>query len=99
MATEASGLRWLSFMLRAPISWADRVWALPFLTGLAPSERFSRERRRRHKAPHGLGPADAASDRSLAAGTTHHRRRGQQLRRHRVVERRARTRLRDHLST
>lgn len=47
---KASGLRWLSFMLLAPISWADRVWALPFLTVLAPSERFSRERRRRHKA-------------------------------------------------
>lgn len=47
---KASGLRWLPFMLLAPIAWADRVWALPFLTVLAPSERFSRERRRRHKA-------------------------------------------------
>jgi DDE superfamily endonuclease len=47
---KASGLRWLSFMLLTPIPWADRVWALPFLTVLAPSERFSRERRRRHKA-------------------------------------------------
>jgi hypothetical protein len=47
---KASGLRWLSFMLLTPIPWAERVWALPFLTVLAPSERFSRERRRRHKA-------------------------------------------------
>ena len=46
---KASGLRWLSFMLLAPIPWADRVWALPFFTLLAPSERYARERRRRHK--------------------------------------------------
>ena len=36
---KASGLRWLSLMLLAPIPWAKRVWALPFLTALAPSER------------------------------------------------------------
>ena len=29
---KASGLRWLSLMLPAPIPWAGRVWALPFLT-------------------------------------------------------------------
>src|SRR5215213_3296038 len=46
---KASGLRWLSFMLLAPIPWANRVWALPFFTLLAPSERYARERRRRHK--------------------------------------------------
>jgi hypothetical protein len=37
---KASGLRWLSLMLLAPIPWAKRVWALPFLTVLAPSERY-----------------------------------------------------------
>jgi DDE superfamily endonuclease len=47
---KASGLRWLSVMLLAPIPWADRVWALPFLTVLAPSERYARERHQRHKA-------------------------------------------------
>ena len=36
-------------MLLAPIPWAGRVWALPFLTALAPSERYCRERGRRHK--------------------------------------------------
>src|ERR671916_2277949 len=46
---KASGLRWLSLMLLVPISWAGRVWALPFLTALAPSERYSQERGRRHK--------------------------------------------------
>src|ERR671916_2905037 len=46
---KASGLRWLSLMLLVPISWAGRVWALPFLTTLAASERYCRERGRRHK--------------------------------------------------
>ena len=41
---KASGLRWISLMLLAPIPWAGRVWALPFLTVLAPSERYARER-------------------------------------------------------
>lgn len=47
--TKASGLRWLSFQLLTPIPWAGRVWALPFLTVLAPSQRYHQERGRRHK--------------------------------------------------
>ncbi len=46
---KASGLRWLSLMLLAPVPWAGRVWALPFLTALAPSERYCRDHGRRHK--------------------------------------------------
>ena len=46
---KASGLRWLSLMLLAPVPWAGRVWALPFLTALAPSERHCRDHGRRHK--------------------------------------------------
>lgn len=46
---KASGLRWMSLMLLAPIPWAARVWALPFLTALVPSERACREHGRRHK--------------------------------------------------
>src|SRR6266498_5420484 len=46
---KASGLRWLSLMLLAPIPWAQRVWALPFLTVLAPSERYHQEREMAHK--------------------------------------------------
>src|SRR5918993_2126430 len=46
---KTSGLRWISLMLLAPIPWASRVWALPILTALAPSERCCRERGRRHK--------------------------------------------------
>jgi DDE superfamily endonuclease len=46
---KASGLRWLSLMLLAPIPWAQRTWALPFLTCLAPSERFYKGKARAHK--------------------------------------------------
>ena len=46
---KASGLRWLSLMLLAPVPWAHRVWAMPFLTALAPSERYCQQRGRRHK--------------------------------------------------
>ena len=46
---KASGLRWLNLMLLAPVPWAGRVWALPFLTALAPSERYCQQRGRRHK--------------------------------------------------
>ncbi len=46
---KASGLRWMSLMPLAPIPWAERVWALPFLTALVASERACREQGRRHK--------------------------------------------------
>ncbi len=46
---KTSGLRWLSLMLLVPIPWAQRVWALPFLTVLAPSERYNQKQGRRHK--------------------------------------------------
>jgi hypothetical protein len=46
---KASGLRWLSMMLLVPIPWAQQVWALPFLTVLAPSERYFEKQGRRHK--------------------------------------------------
>jgi hypothetical protein len=46
---KASGLRWVSTMLLVTIPWAKRVWALPFLTALAPSERFYESKVRGHK--------------------------------------------------
>jgi hypothetical protein len=46
---KTSGLRWLSLMLLAPIPWTGRVWALPFLTALAPSARYFEERKLRPK--------------------------------------------------
>lgn len=46
---KASGLRWVCLMWLTEISWAQRVWALPFLTVLAPSERFYAESKRSAK--------------------------------------------------
>jgi hypothetical protein len=46
---KASGLRWLSLMVMVPIARVHRRWALPFLTVLAPTQRSSTERGRRHK--------------------------------------------------
>lgn len=46
---KCSGLRWMCLMLLTTISWADRIWALPFLTALAPSERYCKENRKKHK--------------------------------------------------
>ena len=65
---KASGLRWMSLMLLAPVPWAGRVWALLFLTALVPSERACRERGRRHKSLLDVGSvtcsARAKTDRS-----------------------------------
>src|SRR5512136_1663035 len=46
---KASGLRWLTLMLLVPVPFAQRVWALPFLTILAPSERYYAGKSRAHK--------------------------------------------------
>ena len=46
---KASGLRWISLMWLGQVPWAGRYWALPFLTVLAPSARYHRQRGRRHK--------------------------------------------------
>jgi hypothetical protein len=46
---KTSGLRWVCLMLLTPIPWAQRVWALPVLTVLAPSERYHQERGMPHK--------------------------------------------------
>jgi hypothetical protein len=46
---KCSGLRWMCMMLLTPISWARRVWALPFLTVLAPSERYNQQQGKNHK--------------------------------------------------
>lgn len=46
---KTSGLRWISMMLLVNIPWAMRVWGLPFLTALAPSERYYKSGARGHK--------------------------------------------------
>jgi len=38
---KSSDLRWVCLMLLVPVPWARRVWALPFLSVLAPSERYA----------------------------------------------------------
>lgn len=42
-------LRWLSLMVLADVTWSRRVWALPFLTLLAPSRATNEANGRRHK--------------------------------------------------
>jgi len=46
---KSSGLRWVCVMLLVEDPWASRVWALPFLSALAPSGRYAARRGRRHK--------------------------------------------------
>jgi hypothetical protein len=46
---KTSGLRWISMMWLTAIPWAQRVWALPFMTVLAPSKRYYEGSVRRHK--------------------------------------------------
>ncbi len=43
------GLRWISMMVLVPVPWNTRVWALPFLTVLAPSKRTNEANGKRHK--------------------------------------------------
>jgi hypothetical protein len=49
---KTSGLRWMSLHLLVPIRFAHRVWALPLLTTLAPSQRYQpfAEKGRQHKS-------------------------------------------------
>ena len=46
---KASGLRWVSLMWLTHIPWANRTWALPVLTALAPAESYHQKVGRRHK--------------------------------------------------
>ncbi len=47
---KTSALRWVCVTLLAEVPWASRVWALPFLCSLAPSERYATEQGKRHKS-------------------------------------------------
>jgi hypothetical protein len=46
---KSSGLRWVCAMLLVEVPWASRIWALPFLSILAPSERYAARQGKRHK--------------------------------------------------
>jgi hypothetical protein len=43
------GLKWIVMMVMVQLPWSQRVWALPFLSVLAPSEQANRAAKRRHK--------------------------------------------------
>ena len=94
---KASGLRWLSVMLLPEIAWAKRVWGLPFLTALAPSERYASKRQRRHKKLTDWG-RQVLLQAARAARARHRRGRRPQLRRHRFAQCRAAAALHDHPS-
>ena len=46
---KTSALRWVCLTLLAEVPWAFRIWALPFLSALAHSERYATEHGKRHK--------------------------------------------------
>ena len=45
----SSGLRWVSLMWLSNVPFANRTWALPIITALAPPECYHRDQGRRHK--------------------------------------------------
>ena len=45
------GLKWVCLMLLVRLPWSSRLWALPFLTVLAPSEAANHAAKKRHKTP------------------------------------------------
>jgi hypothetical protein len=47
---KTSALRWVCVVVLTEVRWASRVWALPFLSALAPSERYATETGQRHKS-------------------------------------------------
>ena len=46
---KTSGLRWIALMWLTQNPWTSCIWALPFLTILAPSKRYYESESRRHK--------------------------------------------------
>ena len=79
---KTSGLRWLSLAVVLPVPFAGQRWALPFLTVLAPSARWSHvcvrpDRMTGSKCSTGRsgrtdGPRQARSDASSCRSTTHY---------------------------
>jgi hypothetical protein len=47
---KTSALRWICVVLLAEVPWASRVWALPFASALAYSERYAKGQGKRHKS-------------------------------------------------
>ncbi len=58
---KASALRWICLTLLAPVPWAGRVWALPFLSALWPTPNATpRKRGLRHKRSSPNGPGSCS---------------------------------------
>jgi hypothetical protein len=93
---KTSGLRWLSLMVVVPIPWSGRHWALPFLTILAPSARWSETHRQTAQDADRLGAAGDPSDQALAAQSSADLCRRQRLCRAGTISRSAQPCLRDH---
>jgi len=53
-----SGLRWLTVMAIVPVPWTRRHWALPFLTILAPSERYDIVKANKYRRFSASNPAE-----------------------------------------
>ena len=45
----ALGLRWICLAVLVPVPWSKRIWALPFMTVLAPGEKTSAKLNKRHR--------------------------------------------------
>jgi hypothetical protein len=72
---KTSGLRWVSMMLLAPIPRARRVWAVPFVSVLAPIRALLRAAWAATQEDHGLGQAHDPPTPPLAARSVSGRRR------------------------
>ena len=77
---KTSGLRWLSLMAMVPIPWTRRRWALPFLTILAPSERYNTRTQAPSQKADGLGSPSHSPGSAMVAGSQDRRRRRLQFR-------------------
>ena len=64
---KASGLRWLSLMLLVPIPWAQRIWALPFLTVARPFTTLPRTAESSTQATDGLGQTNDKASAAMVA--------------------------------
>jgi DDE superfamily endonuclease len=68
---KTSGLRWLSLAVMVPVPFAERRWALPFLTVLAPSARWSEAQGKAAQGSDRLGKAGDTANQTLAAESPH----------------------------
>jgi hypothetical protein len=64
---KSRGLRWVCAMLLVEIPWAARVWALPFLCALAPSERYAAKRGIATQEDNRVGLAAALAGKALVS--------------------------------